>query len=266
MSRTSNRGAVIVPVLSRTSASTRLIASTALIRWTSAPARLIRSAASAYVTVIMIARPCGTSATRTAAAWTRSMSPPASGDETTTTAALTTTTRPAVVAMSRSMSRWSGVRSVFDVRARAVNWFAKLSAPTPVTRIVARPATHALPERSRSPGRRTIPSDSPVSRDSSTSSLSVDELAVEDDLIAAAHDDEVAADELGRIDGALATVADHGGMRRGEDPEALEPVGRARLEPGVDQDVEQDRQGGHGRVEREPEREQHAWRRRTAPG
>ena len=103
----------------------RLIDSTALTRCTRAPAWLMRRAAVVYVTVTMIARPWGTSATRTAAVWTIEavISPVPNLAEAATTTA-TRTTRNVVAAINRSTPRWSGVRSVCIDCAWAVSWFA----------------------------------------------------------------------------------------------------------------------------------------------
>jgi len=65
--------------------------------------------------------------------------------------------------MTRWISDWSGVRTRRNVRAPAVIRFARLSAPTAVTTKLPPPLTTKLPEKTGSPGRFGIRSDSPVS-------------------------------------------------------------------------------------------------------
>ena len=128
------RWVVSVPVLSVRNVSIRLIASIALCRWASAPRREIRSAAAAYVTVSISARPWGTSVTSTAAAKTVSCvaSPATAGsDRTTITAA--SPMRTATATKARAMSDWSGVRTSRWPFACERIWFAKVSAPTAST-------------------------------------------------------------------------------------------------------------------------------------
>lgn len=72
----------------------------------------------------MIASPWGTSATSTAAAWTTSPGAAPRPMDVTATTALTAMTRTAVVAIRRSTSRWSGVRSTRPSLALVVNRLA----------------------------------------------------------------------------------------------------------------------------------------------
>ena len=119
----------------------------------------------------MMARPCGTSATSTAAAWTeaveRIVSPDARSASPTGTAARIV--RSPIARMSVSRSRRSGVRSSDPWRASVASRLANVASPTSVASIAALPATHTDPERRRSPGTLATASASPVRIDSSAS-------------------------------------------------------------------------------------------------
>ena len=166
------RWVVSVPVLSTQSVSTRLIDSIAFCRCTSAPRRLTRSAPRAYVRVTMIARPCGTSETRTAAAprVSAGSAPPGIARSDTATGIAVNATNPATVQIITAISCWRGVR--WSCRASLASESrcpARLAVPTAVASYRTVPETTALPDQTSSPGALGIASDSPVSSDSSTS-------------------------------------------------------------------------------------------------
>ena len=208
-----------VPVLSMQSVSTRAIDSTAFWRWTRAPRWLIRSAPVAYVTVTMIARPCGTSVTRTAAAvrvWVEP-NPPGSAARAMATGMTARSTSAATTQIVAAISRWSGVRSSPTRRGLRSSRFAKLAAPTDVTSKTAVPEIDRAPRQDRVAGPprdrvRLAGEQRLVQLDAALA----DERAVEEHLVAPSRDEEVAEDDLRGIDRRAPRLADDASQRAGQ--------------------------------------------------